>query len=115
MPLEPGPRQRLARFLNALPKPTGVWCADDLIGTRVLETAATLGLRVPDDLAVLGFGDFRIAQACKPHLSSIPLPGAIIGHRARPQWFITPELPIPLRAWFSASCGARPGWRCSER
>lgn len=82
IPLGPGPQRRLARLLRALPKPAGVWCADDLIGARVVEAAGLLGLRVPDDVAVLGFGDFRVAEICSPQLSSIPLPGEMIGFRA---------------------------------
>lgn len=74
--------QRLVRLLRELPKPLGVWCGDDTLAIRVCETAEELGLRVPTDVAVLGLGNFRMAELSRPPLSSIPLPGEVLGYRA---------------------------------
>jgi LacI family transcriptional regulator len=81
-PLAPGPERRLKALLRKQPKPVGVWCGEDTLGARVCEAATSLGLRIPEDVAVLGLGNFRAAQVCNPPLSSIPLPGEMIGQRA---------------------------------
>ena len=42
----------------------------------------SIGLSVPEDLAVLGLQDLRCAISGRPPLSSIPLPGALVGYKA---------------------------------
>jgi AraC-like DNA-binding protein len=49
---------------------------------RLIRPADALGLRIPEDVAVLGLGNFRAADCCNPPLSTIPLPGERIGHHA---------------------------------
>jgi len=49
-----GRLQWLARRLAELPKPLAVWTADDPSAAEVLDAAFQVGLRVPDQLAVLG-------------------------------------------------------------
>jgi LacI family transcriptional regulator len=79
--LEPD-ADRLRQFLGEQPLPAVVWCASDLVGLHVCRAAAGLGIRVPGDLAVLGCGDLREARICRPTLSSIPLPGQVVGYEA---------------------------------
>jgi LacI family transcriptional regulator len=67
-----GSSDELERFLRKLPKPAGVFTANDDRGLEVLEAAARLHLRVPKDLAVLGINnDTLICEHCHPKLSSI--------------------------------------------
>ena len=62
----------LRRFLANLPKPCGVFAANDAVGEEVLKAARFAGIMVPDDLAVLGVdNDERVCERCVPALSSI--------------------------------------------
>ena len=64
--------RRLARWLKAQPLPVGVMAVDDWHGLRVIEAAAEAGLRVPDDVAVLGHNDDRpVCEFADPPLSSV--------------------------------------------
>jgi len=74
--------QRLRTFLRQLPLPAAVWAMDDFFGQAIIETAKTIGLKVPGQLAVLGLGDYTAASCCNPQLSTIPQPGEIIGFEA---------------------------------
>ena len=82
LPLKGAAAGRLRKRLAALPKPLGVWCGEAQLARRVCEMATELGLRIPQDVAVLGLGDFRVAECGSPSLSSLPLPGEVIGFRA---------------------------------
>jgi len=72
--------RKLKQFLRQLPKPASVWCQNDFMGLTVCNAAQALGISIPEDLAVLGMGDYRVAQFCRPRLSSIPQPGQLIGY-----------------------------------
>ncbi len=75
-------RQRLVAFLRALPLPAAVWARIDVLAQVTLDAVEAAGLRVPDQLAVLGTGNFRESHFCRPSLSSIPAPGDLIGFEA---------------------------------
>jgi len=70
-------------FLDLLPKPCGLFVADDSLGAVALRAADRLGLRVPGDLAVIAFGDDpAYCFSTFPSLSSIAYPGRAIGKTA---------------------------------
>ncbi len=64
-----------ARELLALPeRPTAIFSANDLSAIRVLEIAAQLGLRVPEDLSVVGFDNVPEAINATPPLTTVAQP-----------------------------------------
>lgn len=64
-------------------RPTVVLCGNDEIALQVVCAARTLGLRLPQDLAVVGFDDFRmISTRVVPQLTTMALPYYKIGERA---------------------------------
>ena len=63
---------RLARFLGSLPAPVAVFAANDEQARHVLNVAAGAGLRVPEQIAVLGVDDdILLCESTVPALSSI--------------------------------------------
>jgi len=72
----------LQRFLVDLPKPAALWCDDDYVARFVCSHADQGGLSVPEDIAVLGLGDYSVSLNGKPSISTIPQPGQLIGRRA---------------------------------
>ncbi|HEY2587142.1 MAG TPA: DNA-binding transcriptional regulator [Tepidisphaeraceae bacterium] len=62
----------LARWLEKLPKPVGVFACFDIRGRHVLDACRAAGLRVPDDVAVVGVdNDPVLSELADPPLSSI--------------------------------------------
>ncbi len=62
----------LAKWLRDLPKPVGVLACYDIRGQEVLQAAQEAGLRVPEDVAVLGVhNDTLLCELCDPPLSSV--------------------------------------------
>ena len=66
--------QRLARWLKSLSRPTAIFCVHDRRAQQVIATAASTGLRVPEDVAVLGVdNDELLCEMTVPAISSIPV------------------------------------------
>lgn len=59
-----------------------VFCSSDLMAAGVLTEAAVQGLSVPQQLAVVGFGDMEIAASMSPSITSVHVDGAAIGAQA---------------------------------
>jgi len=55
-------------------RPTAIFATQDLLAVGVIRAAYELGLRIPEDLAVVGFGDAEFAPYTIPSLSSVHLP-----------------------------------------
>jgi LacI family transcriptional regulator len=54
--------------------PTAIFCANDLMAVGCYEALRELGLRIPDDVAVMGYDDREIAQHLHPPLTTVLLP-----------------------------------------
>ncbi len=69
--------------LMALPEPpTALFCANDLMALGALEALKQLGLRVPEDVSVMGYDDQEIARHTHPPLSTVVLPNYEMGQAA---------------------------------
>lgn len=75
-------RAAVGALLAAHPAVDALFCANDALATAALRAAADRGRAVPDDLAVLGFGDFDVAAHTRPALTTIRIPGQAIGRRS---------------------------------
>jgi LacI family transcriptional regulator len=76
-----GAGQRLA----GLPRdrrPTAAFCANDLLALGLLQQCVSLGLRVPDDLAIVGYDDIEFAAAAAVPLTSVRQPRQLLGQTA---------------------------------
>ncbi|WP_172191478.1 LacI family DNA-binding transcriptional regulator [Actinomyces faecalis] len=62
--------------------PTAVFALNDAIAGGILEAARRHGIRVPDDLSVIGFDDTSIASLCSPQVTVIRQPLQEIGAEA---------------------------------
>jgi LacI family transcriptional regulator len=65
--------------LPASRRPTGVLCANDLLALGLLQQALQLGLRVPDDVAIVGYDDIEFAGAAAVPLTSVRQPRHRLG------------------------------------
>jgi LacI family kdg operon repressor len=63
-------------------KPTGIFCANNLITMSVIKVLKKLGLSVPADVAVLGFDDWDWAELIEPPVTVIAQPVYEMGNKA---------------------------------
>jgi len=67
-------RRAALEVLAGPDRPTGVVTGNDLQALGVYKAAAALGLRIPEDLSVVGFDDLPIADWCIPELTTVRQP-----------------------------------------
>jgi len=75
-------RAALAALLNQDPAIQVVCCSADALAQGVMVEAAARGLRVPQDLAVCGFGDADFAAHLHPTLTTVRVDGPLMGRLA---------------------------------
>lgn len=71
--------------LSGLParrRPTAAFCANDLLALGLLQHAIGAGLRVPEDLAIVGYDDIDFAAAAAVPLTSVRQPRQLLGRTA---------------------------------
>jgi LacI family transcriptional regulator len=62
-------------LLRRRERPTGIFCFTDRIAMGCYQAAAEVGLRIPEDLSIVGFDDLQIiSEALRPGLTTIALP-----------------------------------------
>lgn len=75
-------RQALCELLAKDPGIEAIYCSSDQLAQGVIVEAQARGLRIPQDLAVCGFGDADFAAHMEPALTTVQVDGAHIGKLA---------------------------------
>ncbi|MDU3717841.1 MAG: DNA-binding transcriptional regulator CytR [Klebsiella michiganensis] len=69
--------------LLALPvPPTAVFCHSDIMALGALSLAKRRGLKVPEDLSIIGFDNISLSEFCDPPLTTVAQPRFDIGREA---------------------------------
>ncbi|MDB1089294.1 LacI family DNA-binding transcriptional regulator [Streptomyces sp. ACA25] len=71
-----------ARLLEMAPRPSAVFCANDLLALGVLQALFAAGVRVPEEVALVGYDDIEFAAAAAVPLTSVRQPAARMGRQA---------------------------------
>jgi LacI family transcriptional regulator len=71
------------RYLCALtPRPTAIICGNDVLAMGALAECRAAGVRVPDEISVVGFDNLEFAAHLDPPLTTMEVPAAEMGERA---------------------------------
>ncbi len=118
----PGSGYQAANQLLDLPeRPDAIFAANDQMAVDAIKALQERGLRVPEDIAVVGFDDIPMASYVSPALTTIQQPTYELGRQAA-QWVLTmlrsdsdghapvaPRVVLPISLVVRRSCG------CSDR
>ncbi|HHY50307.1 MAG TPA: substrate-binding domain-containing protein [Alphaproteobacteria bacterium] len=78
------------RALMSLPNPpTAIFCSNDRMAVGCYEALKEQGLRIPDDVSVIGYDDDEVARHLSPQLTTLVLP-----HRAMGRWAVEKALSL---------------------
>jgi len=70
------------KLLRLATPPTAIFAASDLMAVGALRAARDAGLRVPEDIAIVGFDDVPVASLVDPQLTTIRQDKLGLGHAA---------------------------------
>ena len=75
-------REAGARLLALAERPSAVFAANDVMALGVLEVAEGMGLRIPEDLSLVGYDDISYASLPRIQLTTIAQPAVEMGQIA---------------------------------
>ena len=81
-PTVTGGMQGMRALLALKPRPTAVFCANDLMALGALKVCAMAKVVVPRELSIVGCDDIEVAQLVTPELTTIAIPSREMGARA---------------------------------
>lgn len=81
-PDESGGYKAARALLEAHPELDGLFCYNDLVAVGVLQACQELEVKVPDDVAVVGCDDIRLASLITPTLTTLRVDKQALGRRA---------------------------------
>jgi LacI family transcriptional regulator len=64
----------------AAKRPTAILCANDLMAVGALEHCRSAGLRVPEDVSIVGFDDIPFVSLLTPRLTTVRQPAREMGY-----------------------------------
>ena len=77
-----GGRAGIALLLHCVPRPTAVFCYNDLTAIGALRAIKQAGLRVPDDVSLVGYDDIHFSTFVDPPLTTVAQAKHTLGQRA---------------------------------
>lgn len=74
--------EAMVNLLELTPRPSAVFIASDVVAMGAMQAIKRASLRIPDDVAVVGFDDVPLAEYYDPPLSTVRLPAYGLGWAA---------------------------------
>ncbi len=84
---EEGGYRAMEQLLELTEPLTAVFVASDLVAFGAMEAIKARGLRIPQDIALVGFDDVRLANYVDPPLTTVRLPAYELGRHAMDMLF----------------------------
>ncbi|HVF91445.1 MAG TPA: LacI family DNA-binding transcriptional regulator [Blastocatellia bacterium] len=88
-----GGRKAAREILKSKPRPTAILAANDMMALGVMRECQAAGLRIPQDMSLIGFDDIAFAALADPPLTTISLPRTELGRKAVEALMMTIERP----------------------
>jgi DNA-binding LacI/PurR family transcriptional regulator len=75
-------KEAMAHLLSLSPRPTAIFCGNDILAIGAMVHAKEQGMKIPTDLSVAGFDDMEISAFYDPPLTTVAVPAYEMGRMA---------------------------------
>lgn len=76
-------REACAALLSRIrPRPTAIICGNDVLALGAIVECTARGLRIPEDISVVGFDNLELSRHCNPPLTTVDVPAEDMGMKA---------------------------------
>lgn len=72
----------LSQLMSLPQPPSAIFCHSDIVAIGAIHQAKQLGIKIPEDLSIVGFDDIALAQYADPPLTTVAQPRYKIGQKA---------------------------------
>lgn len=110
-----GGRTGLKHLMQLRPRPTAVFCGNDVLALGALFEAQSLNIKIPDELSIVGCDNLPISSQITPGLTTVLLPTYELGQRAALtllDWLTTQRAPadvcLPIELVVRGTSGPAP-------
>ena len=106
----------MRKLLDLPPPPDGVACHNDPVAAEAMRAILDAGLRIPDDISVMGVGNIHYSDFFRVPMSTIDQDSILTGRRAGELLLRLNGLVIGLKqAGFPGGRYGSRGWICGQR
>ena len=63
-------------------RPSAIFCVTDRLALQIMQSAKEIGVKIPEELSVVGFDDIAQAATCEIPLSTVQVPYYSLGETA---------------------------------
>ena len=74
--------EAVPQILALSPRPTAIFCGNDLLALGVMRGLMAANVRIPDDISIIGYDDIEFAPSAAVPLTSIAQPSYQLGFTA---------------------------------
>lgn len=74
--------ESLSQLMSLPQPPSAIFCHSDIVAIGAIHQAKKLGIKIPEDLSIIGFDDIALAQYADPPLTTVAQPRYKIGQKA---------------------------------
>lgn len=79
--------EAMARLLQMEDRPTAVFCTNDTVAAGAMKAVLRAGLRIPGDVAIVGFDDSSVSRLVEPELTTVRINVDLMGSLAAQRLF----------------------------
>ena len=77
----------MTRLLELEERPTAVFCTNDTVAAGAMKAVIRAGLRIPEDVAIVGFDDSSVSRVVEPELTTVRIDMDQMGRLATEKLF----------------------------
>jgi LacI family transcriptional regulator len=74
--------EAMKSLMQTYPRPTAIFCGSDILAIGAIKFCRTAGIKIPEEVSLVGFDNLEVASLVMPELTTIDVPARDMGAAA---------------------------------